>query len=111
MDRILGEKGGKETAAMKLAFAREARDDLVRLRAFIAEHDPSAAERTARRLLQGIERLTHHPRLGRRVSIAPEEFAPEEIRDWLVAAYVVRYLVLSDRVVVLRVWHEKESRP
>ena len=96
---------------MRLAYAREARDDLVRLRAFIAEHDPRAAERTARRLLQGIERLMRHPRLGKQVRIAPQELAPEEIRDWLVAAYVVRYLVLSDQVVVLRVWHQREDRP
>ncbi len=96
---------------MKLAYSREARDDLVRLRAFIAEHDPRAAERIARRLLQGIERLVRHPRLGKRVRIAPQELAPEEIRDWLVATYVVRYLVLSDQIVVVRVWHEKEDRP
>lgn len=49
---------------MKLAFAREARGDLVRLRAFIAAHDPSAAERVARRLIRGIERLVRFPRLG-----------------------------------------------
>ncbi|OGA01385.1 MAG: hypothetical protein A2Z64_09875 [Betaproteobacteria bacterium RIFCSPLOWO2_02_67_12] len=96
---------------MKLVFSREARDDFVRLRTFIAEHDAAAAERIARALVQGIGRLTRHPRLGKRVAIAPEEFAPDEIRDWLVSAYVVRYLVLGDRVVVLRIWHEKEDRP
>ena len=96
---------------MKLAYSREARDDLVRLRAFIAEHDAAAAERSAGRLLQGIGRLMRHPQLGRQVRIAPEELAPEEIRDWVVAAYVVRYLVLDDHVVVLRIWHEKVNRP
>lgn len=95
---------------MKLAFAREARSDLVRLRAFIAEHDPAAAERTARRLIQGIERLIRHPRLGKRVNAAPYQIAPEEIRDWLVTDYVIRYLIANDRVIVLRVWHGKERR-
>lgn len=95
---------------MKLAFAREARNDLVRLRAFIAEHDPAAAERTARRLIQGIERLIRHPRLGKRVNAAPDQIAPEEIRDWLVTDYVIRYLIANDRVIVLRVWHGKEQR-
>jgi plasmid stabilization system protein ParE len=96
---------------VKLAFSREARGDLVRLRAFIAAHDPSAAERVARRLIRGIERLVRFPRLGRRVIVAPDELAPEEIRDWPVGAYVVRYLIAGDRIIVLRVWHEKEQRP
>ena len=95
---------------MKLAYSREARDDVVRLRAFIAAHDPRAAARIARRLLQGTGRLMRHPRLGKQVRIAPQEVAPEEIRDWLVAAYVVRYLMLGEQVVVLRVWHQKEDR-
>ena len=96
---------------MKLAFSREARGDLVRLRAFIAGHDPAAAQRVARRLIQGIERLIRHPRLGKRVAIAPGQEAPEEIRDWLVAHYVVRYLIANGRIIVLRVWHDKEQRP
>ncbi len=95
---------------MKLAFARAARSDLVRLRSFIAEHDPAAAERAANRLIRGIERLVRHPRLGKRVPTGPDARAPEEIRDWLVGDYVVRYLIASDRVFVLRVWHGKEQR-
>ncbi len=95
---------------MKLTFSREARDDLVRLRAFIAKHDPAAAQRAARRLVQGIERLLRYPKLGKRVSIAPDEVAPEEIRNWLVGDYVIRYLIAIDRIIVLRVWHGKERR-
>lgn len=95
---------------MKLAFAREARNDLVRLRAFIAVHDPAAAERVARRLIRGIERLMRFPRLGRRVSIGPGEVAPDEIREWPVGDYVVRYLIAGGRVIVLRVWHGREQR-
>ena len=95
---------------MKLAFSREARGDLVRLRAFIARHDPAAAQHVARRLIQGIERLIRHPRLGKRVAIAPDQEAPEEIRDWLVADDVIRYLIANDRILVLRVWYGKEQR-
>jgi plasmid stabilization system protein ParE len=96
---------------MKLAFAREARGDLIRLRAFIARHDPAAAERAARRIVRGIERLLRHPRLGKRVTVAPDQTAPEEIRDWLVSDYAIRYLIADERIVVLRVWHGKERRP
>lgn len=95
---------------MRLAFAREARTDLVRPRAFIAVHDPAAAERVARRLIRGIERLMRFPRLGRRVNIGPDKVAPDEIRDWPVGNYVVRYLIAGDRIIVLRVWHGREQR-
>jgi len=95
---------------VKLAFSREARDDLVRLRAFIAKHDPAATERAAKRLIEGIERLLRHPRLGRRVTVAPDQTAPEEIRDSPIGDYVVRYLITEDRIVVLRAWHGKEQR-
>lgn len=83
----------------------------MRLRAFIAKHNPAAAERVAKRLIQGIERLLQHPRLGRRVTVAPDQMAPEEIRDWPVGDYVVRYLITENRIIVLRVWHSKEQRP
>jgi toxin ParE1/3/4 len=95
---------------VKLAFSRDARSDLVRLRAFIAKHDPAAAERVAQRLIQGIERLLRHPRLGRRVTSGPDQMAPEEIRDWPIGDYVVRYLITEDRIIVLRMWHGKEQR-
>lgn len=95
---------------MKLAFAREARSDLVRLRQFIAVHDPAAAERVARRLIRGIDRLIRFPRLGRRVTVGPDQAAPDEILDWPVAGYVVRYLIAGERIIVLRVWHGREVR-
>jgi plasmid stabilization system protein ParE len=76
----------------------------VRLRAFIAKHNAAAAERLARRLIQGIERILRNPRLGRRVTVAPDQMAPEGIRDWVIGEYVVRYLIADQRIVVLRVW-------
>jgi plasmid stabilization system protein ParE len=45
------------------------------------------------------------------VIAAPGEPAPAEIRDWLVGDYVVRYLIVGDGVIVLRVWHGREQRP
>ena len=44
------------------------------------------------------------------VAIAPGQSAPDEIRDWFSGDYVVRYLILDNRIVILRVWHGKEGR-
>lgn len=89
---------------MKLSFSESALQDLVRLREFIAVHDPEAAERVSLRLRQAIGKLVLHPDLGRPV---PEL---ENVRELVAGNYVVRYLRQEDTVFILRIWHGKEYR-
>ena len=91
---------------MKLEYTANAVGDLARLREFIAMHDPDAAERMAERLRSGINSLQDHPKLGHPVVYAPE---PEQIRDLVIGDYLVRYLLLERRILVLRVWHQREN--
>ncbi len=91
---------------MKIDYSKEAITDLARLREFIAVHDPAAAGRYAQSLLEGISRLHDQPGLGHPVIYAPE---PESIRDLIVGAYIVRYALLSEQIVILRVWHHRED--
>lgn len=95
---------------MKHAYSAEALHDLQRLHDFIAAENPAAAGRIARELLDGVRGLRRFPRMGKRVSIAPGQVAPEEIRDWFTGDYILRYVILDDRIVILRVWHGKEER-
>lgn len=95
---------------MKHVYSAEALQDLERLHDFIAEENPAAARKVASELLDGMRGLRRFPRMGKRVSIAPGHLAPEEIRDWFTGDYVVRYLILDERIVILRVWHGKEER-
>ncbi|WP_411832204.1 type II toxin-antitoxin system RelE/ParE family toxin [Pseudoxanthomonas mexicana] len=44
---------------------------------------------------------------GRNVPQAPE---PDTIRDFVFGKYVVRYVVHGDALVVLRPWHQHETR-
>jgi len=90
---------------MKLRFAPEALGDLVRLREFIEKENPSAAQRIARDLLLGMEKLKVFPEIGLKVERA---FEPQRIRDLFVGNYTVRYLIGDGEVVVLRLWHGKE---
>ena len=92
---------------MRLEYSREAITDLKLLRAFIVEHNPGAASRISSELKQGLQSLTSYPKFGRRVLQAPD---PESIRDLVLGKYIVRYLLLQERVVVLRVWHHLEER-
>ena len=90
---------------MKLIFSRAAVYDLVRLREFIAQHSPAAAQRVAQRLRGAIERLVDMPQIGR-----PVENLPGKIRELIFGKYVVRYEVRQQSLYILRIWHGKEDR-
>ena len=91
---------------MNLRFTPEAVEDLVRLRTFIEEKNPSAAQRIARDLLLGMEKLKVFPEIGLKVERA---FEPQRIRDLFVGNYTVRYLIGDGEIVVLKIWHGKEN--
>ncbi len=91
---------------MNVRYTPESIADLMRLREFIAIKNPVAAQRVASELLAGIDKLKLFPRVGVRVARAPQ---PELIRDLFVGDYTVRYLVGREKVVVLRIWHDKET--
>jgi toxin ParE1/3/4 len=89
---------------MKLEFSESAIQDLIRLREFIAVHNPKAAERISLRLRQAMGKLVLNPDIGRSVP----EF--ENVRELVAGDYVVRYLRLEDVIFILRIWHGKEFR-
>lgn len=88
----------------RLQFTASATRDLRRLRDFIAEHDPAAAARVGKRLGRTIRLLRDQPALGKEVEELPD------VRELVAGDYVVRYTVRGDAVVILRVWHGRESR-
>ena len=91
---------------MRIRYTVEAISDLERLRAFVEIKNPHAARRIAAELLDGIENLASFPELGLPVRRAPD---PNVIRDLFVGNYTIRYLRKEKSIIVLRVWHEKES--
>ncbi|MFY9821451.1 MAG: type II toxin-antitoxin system RelE/ParE family toxin [Thermoanaerobaculia bacterium] len=93
---------------MRLIYSPEALADLVRLREFIAEKNPAAAQRISKELLDRIEYLKQFPLLGTQVKQAPD---PKAIRDFFADRYVVRYLVTEKTIFILRIWHHREDRP
>ena len=89
---------------MDLQFAEQARDDLVRLREFIAEKNPTAAKRISEQLIENIDRLRDQPGLGHVVE------SLTGVREWIARDYVVHYLVLKDTLVGIQIWHGREER-
>ncbi|MDO5609751.1 MAG: type II toxin-antitoxin system RelE/ParE family toxin [Pseudomonadota bacterium] len=92
---------------MNLVYARLAVADLQRLRAFIAEHAPAAAEPIAHELIQRIELLREFPDIGRVVDAAPD---PETVRDLIFGSYIVRYVRTASAIIILRIWHHAQAR-
>jgi len=91
---------------MKLVYTDVAIEDLKRLRAFIAIHNPSAANRIATELVSKIKLLPDFPQLGTPVLNAPD---PDSVRDMVFGKYVVRYSVHTSTLIILRVWHSLEG--
>jgi len=92
---------------IQLIYTQEAIADLQRLRDFIAENNPSSAQRIAQELLGRIGQLQQMPMMGRQVSSAPD---PEIIRDMVFSNYTVRYAIHGNTLAILRVWHHYENR-
>jgi toxin ParE1/3/4 len=90
---------------MRLIFSRAAVLDLVRLREFIAMHNPGAVKRVSRRLRGAIKGLVNNPQIGR-----PVPDLPGEVRELIFGKYIARYEVRAHSLYILRIWHGKEDR-
>lgn len=91
-----------------IAWATPARFDLQRLKAWTERYSPNNASSQAARIRKAIESLPDNPRLGRRIAVP--DGGPEELRNLILVPYVIRYIVEPERIVIARMWHEKERR-
>ncbi len=87
-------------------YSARALSDLIRLREFIAEKNPTAASRISSELKQEINKLDIFSQIG--VEVASAE-GSSEVRDLFIANYTVRYFVASDDIFILRLWHDREN--
>ncbi|MCC7348647.1 MAG: type II toxin-antitoxin system RelE/ParE family toxin [Variibacter sp.] len=92
---------------MNIVWSPEAVGDLVSLRAYIAEHDPAAAQRTAQRIIVLIETvLVENPHMGRPGRVPGT-------RELVITRtpYVVPYRMRGGAIEVLRVYHGARRWP
>ena len=93
---------------MNLVWLPEDRDDIERLFEFLLPRDAEAAGRAMRTIRAGAQELLEFPRAGR--PLDDETGRREFLIPFGAAAYVLRYLVLDEQIVVIRVWHSREKR-
>ncbi len=92
---------------MIVVWSDEALDDLVALRAYISQDNPTAAARIALAIIQNVEdMLPDHPHVGRpgRVPGTREFVIPR-------TPYIVPYRVRNNRIEILRVYHAARQWP
>jgi len=92
----------------RLIWLPEAAEDLVRLREFIAPENPAAAKRAAQRIQSGVQILIDNPDAGKPLDDGTER--RELYLPFGAGTYVLRYRLHGTTVVVVRVWHSRESR-
>jgi len=92
---------------MRIIWSFEAIEDLILLRAYIAEESPVSAERVVSRILHDVEDLLpEHPHMGRpgRIPGTRELVVPR-------TPYIVPYRVQRETIQILRVYHSARRWP
>ncbi len=93
---------------MKLRWLPEAWQDIERLYDFLLQQNPGAAADAVEVILGGSERLLDMPDIGR--PMTDGEGRRELFIAFGMGAYVLRYRIDGDAVVIIRVWHSREHR-
>ena len=92
----------------RLVWSENALRDLARLRDFLAVNSRSAAQRAVTRIRLGVRPLARDPEIGRLI-----EDMPPDYREWIVefgrSAYVVRYQLVGNQVIVMAIRHGRED--
>jgi plasmid stabilization system protein ParE len=91
---------------MVLTWTDASLHDLDRIREHLAPLSPQAAARVVRSLTAAPKSLIDFPRIGAQL----KEFEPRQIHRIFVDDYEIRYEIMGESIIVLRVWHAKEDR-
>ncbi len=93
---------------MRLRWLPEAWEDVQRLFEFLVDKDPLAAERVVALIDGGANRLLDMPEVGQPMNDGSRR--RELYLPFGANAYVLRYRLEGNTVVVIRVWHSREQR-
>ena len=84
--------------------------DLVRLREFIQVHNPAAANRAAKRIREAILKIPRQPFLGHPIAEIENPELQERFIPFGKAGYWVEYLVKTEEIHIVKIWHSRENR-
>lgn len=91
-----------------LLWLPEAKSDIARLHEFLHEKSPDAAQRMVNTLLQGADQLLSFPEMGTPMN---DELRRRELfLPFGAGAYVLRYKINRDDIIIVHVWHSRKLR-
>ena len=93
----------------RLIWLPEAAADMSRLRRFIQPHNPKAARQAAQCIKTPANQLMEFPEIGKPLQDGTER--RELYVPFGTGAYVLRYRLAGEDLVILQVWHSRENRP
>jgi plasmid stabilization system protein ParE len=94
--------------AVKVEWSAAALADLDRFADFLQYRFPKMAKAVGREIAQRSDLLIEHPELGRPVGRRAD--LRQLVLRALNASYVMHYRVMPDRIVIMRVFHGRETR-
>jgi toxin ParE1/3/4 len=94
--------------SIELEWSDDALSDLDRFAASLLEQSPELAAIVAEEIIAKAQVLSRHPKLGRPLSTR-EEYR-QLVLEVVGATYVFQYRYDGNRLVMLRVFHGRESR-
>ena len=92
----------------KIIWLPEALEDLNRLRSFLNDKSPTAAQRAGQTILEAANKLEKFPELGWPMNDGTGR--RELFQPFGAGSYVLRYILDNKTIVIIRVWHSKENR-
>ena len=92
----------------KIVWLPEALEDIQRLRLFLEERNPTAANRAGLILQTGAKRLADFPEIGYPMNDGTDR--RELFLPFGTGGYILRYITDMEVIVIIRAWHSKEQR-
>lgn len=93
---------------MKVVWTKEASEDIERLFEFLLAKSTSAAADAIQTILDKLDALSEFPEIGLRMN--DDSGRREYYIPFGASAYVLRYYLVNDHLVIVRVWHGRELR-
>lgn len=91
---------------MIVEWSVSATQDAKRVYEFIANMNPNAANVVMGDIFRFVTLLREQPRLGRVLG----RYQNRDVRSSIVGRYEVRYEIVSNKIIILRIWHVREYR-
>ena len=98
---------------MVLIWLQEAQDDFERVFNFLLSGNANAALKLIDQIDQAASLLKEHPFIGALMQdkVGDDDTKRRELFiPFGAGAYVIRYRIISERIIIVRVWHNREQR-